>query len=121
MTGHTIDTPQVQQPTTRFEPKGSNTLVVILLTVIMNLAATAGALWYYDKNYALKIESMDLRAYTTELTLKRAAGKITEDDVNKLILNLKDKISKEAAATSPKTVVILKEVILNGSVPEIKP
>lgn len=113
---------QSQVPDTQVQPAartGPSWLVQVVVNVLLCLIITGSVLYYYDKNYALHVQTCDLRAFLT--TLKNEVGdrKITQEQVTKSIKDLQHKIQIQSG--NGNTIVLLKEVVLGGDDNEIKP
>jgi hypothetical protein len=98
--------------------KKPKVLSLIIVSFLANVIVTGAALWYYDNHFAMKLKTVDVRAFTTDLEKQLINRKIENKDVTQRFVDLKLKIQKES---SPNTVVLLKEIIINGQVPEITP
>lgn len=110
------ETPQVKVATVK---SGPGLLANMVVTVVVSLMITGSALYYYDKNYAVHVQTCDLRSFLTSLKTQVGDRKITNEQVTKSIQEMHGKI--QAQADKGNTIVLLKEVVLGGDENEIKP
>lgn len=101
--------------------KSLGLFAVITVSLLCNIVVTGAALWYYDTHYAIKLKLMtaDVRGYSNDLEGKLIKGNINNNDVTLFFTEWKKKIMREASGSN--TIVLLKEVVVYGDLPEIKP
>lgn len=112
--------PITQPPTASFPAKPPSMAMTVLVSVVINILVLLGAFYYYDRNVAVQVETVDLRAYLNDMRNGFVAGKINQEQMKKNFNSL-DEHLREIVKNRPNTIILLKEVIVSGQVEEIKP
>ena len=87
----------------------------LIVSILISALFTAGGLWYYDRHYATHIAVFDMNGYLNNLKNDYVAGKLSKEELQKRIADLKTLVG----APSPNTITLLKEVVLSGKVQEL--
>ena len=82
-----------------------------LVTFLMCLAVSAGAIYLYDRYYATKIVSIDIRKYVADQRSLFLDGKLTEKDLNS---NL-DRLRQLIDGVPSNSVVIASDVVIKNA------
>ena len=92
------------------------TTTVLMLCVIISVTVSAISIWYYDNHYAVQIAVFDLRAYVDNLKKDYADEKISKDELNTGVDNLKRVLDNQP----DQKIIFLKEVVINGNIETIQ-
>jgi len=87
----------------------------LIVSILISALFTAGGLWYYDRHYATHIAVFDMNGYLNNLKNDYVAGKLSKEELQKRIADLKTLVG----VPSPNTITLLKEVVLSGKVQEL--
>lgn len=85
-------------------------LATVALCLLISVASSAISIWWYDRKYATKIVSVDLKGYLEKQTADFVAGKATQEDIQKGLLQIGDLVKK----VSPNTAVITSDVAVRN-------
>ena len=88
----------------------------LIVSILVSALFTVGGLWYYDRHYATHIAVFDMNGYLSGLKNDYVAGKLSREELQKRIADLKTFVG----AQSPNTITLLKEVVLSGKVQELE-
>ena len=90
----------------------------LFVTIFASVIIAGGLLWYYDQHVATKIAVIDMDGYVSQLRSDYIQGKLSkdqlDDDLKRLSREIKEKYSSN-------TVLLLKEVVVNGDVENFSP
>ncbi|MBU0967310.1 MAG: hypothetical protein KKA54_13125 [Proteobacteria bacterium] len=95
---------------------GPGFIAAAFIALVVSLVTTIGLIAIYDRRYAQKIVTMDLKGYIREQRDKAISGAISDEELRKNI----DAMEAALLAAPPNHVVLLKEVVLRNA-GEIKP
>lgn len=71
-----------------------------VLCLFISIASSAISLWVYDKRYSTKIVAVDLKGYVEGKAADFAAGKISQEETSKAIMQLGDLMKNIPANTA---------------------
>ena len=91
-------------------------LYVLILCLIVSAGISTVSIWYYDNHYAVQIAVFDLRAYVDNLKKDYADEKISKDELNTGVDNLKRVLDNQP----DQKIIFLKEVVINGNIETIQ-
>jgi hypothetical protein len=97
----------------------SSFILMLITTVLLNAAVTASMLYYYHSHYATKIIAFDFASFKNTLVNEIVSGRIKGNESDHLLNNLRNSLNDRTEGTN--TLILLKEVIVNGNVEEIDP
>jgi hypothetical protein len=90
----------------------------LFVSILASAIITTGLLWYYDHNIATKIAVIDMDGYVNQMRSDYIQGKLSkeqlDDDLQRLSRQIKEKYSSN-------TILLLKEVVVNGDVENFSP
>ena len=90
----------------------------LFVSILASAVITAGLLWVYDQHFAVKIAVIDMDGYVSRLKTDYMQGKLPKEaldaDLQRLSRQIKEKYSSN-------TVLLLKEVVVNGNVANFYP
>jgi hypothetical protein len=101
------------------QPCQTRTWKIVVLTILLNAAVTAGMLCFYHHNYTWKFQVADVRKFENDMRTQFLMGKINEEKAREMVDSYKHKL--ESAEKDPHMLVLLKEVVVRGRLKEIKP
>ena len=91
-----------------------NFFVSILTSVII----TGSLIWYYDQHIATKIAVIDMDGYVNQLRSDYIQGKLSKEQLDGDLQKLSDQIKEKYSSN---TILLLKEVVVNGDVENFSP
>jgi hypothetical protein len=91
-----------------------NLFVSILTSVII----AGGLLWYYDQHAATKIAVIDMDGYVNQLRSDYIQGKLSKEQLDEDLQRLSRQIKEKYSSN---TILLLKEVVVNGDVENFSP
>jgi hypothetical protein len=90
----------------------------LFVSILASAIITGGLLWYYDQHFATRIAVIDMDGYVNQLRSDYIQGKLSkeqlDDDLQRLSCQIKEKYSSN-------TILLLKEVVVNGDVENFSP
>jgi hypothetical protein len=90
-----------------------------LFVSILASAIIAGSLlWYYDQHVATKIAVIDMDGYVNQLRSDYIQGKLTKEQLDVDLQRLSGQIKEKYSSN---TILLLKEVVVNGNVENFSP
>ena len=90
----------------------------LFVSILASAVISAGLLWYYDHAYATKIAVIDMDGYVARLKTDYIHGKLTRKELDENLQQLSRQIRENY---SKNTVLLLKEVVINGNVQNFNP
>ncbi|MFZ2798751.1 MAG: hypothetical protein WAZ30_00885 [Syntrophorhabdus sp.] len=97
----------------------SSILAIIIASIMLNITVTASMIYYYHNRYATKIVAFDFERFKNMLVDEIVTGGIQQEDSVVVLNNLKHELSNRTKGSN--TLILLREVIVNGDVEEIDP
>jgi hypothetical protein len=90
----------------------------LFVSILASAIITGSLLWYYDHQIAMKIVVIDMDGYVNQLRSDYVQGKLSieqlDEDLQRLSRQIKEKYSSN-------TILLLKEVVVNGNVENFSP
>ncbi len=84
---------------------------IVLVAILLNILASGGTVYIYDRVFGVKIKAFDIRGYMAEQKKRFYAGKITEEE----LLNSLDRVEEVLNRESRNTLILNGDaVIRNG-------
>jgi hypothetical protein len=83
-------------------------LRLIILIIVISIIVSFFSIFIYDRFFALKVTVVDLRSFIEQTRVLYSAGKLSEQDVDRLFNNLK----KQIDSLPDNCMVISSEVVL---------
>jgi len=105
--GKTVATPKKHGP---------GFIAAAFIALVVSLVTAIGVVTFYDRRYAQKIVTMDLKGYIRDQRDKAVSGAISDEELRKNI----DAMEAALLTAPPNHIVLLNEVVLRNA-GEIKP
>lgn len=91
-------------------------MATIVLCLMVSVATSAMTLWVYDRKFATKIVSYDLKGYVEQQALDFAAGKITQEQSTQNIIKL-----GETMKNVPANIAVITSDVAVRNIEPLKP
>jgi len=90
----------------------------LFVSILASALITTGLLWVYDQHFAVKIAVIDMDDYVSRLKTDYMQGKLPKDELDADLQRLSRQIKEKYSSN---TVLLLKEVVVNGNVANFYP
>lgn len=93
-----------------------NKCLSLLLTVLLCVSVSAGAMWIYNEKYAVKIIAVDVSEYIEKIGNQYRSGEIDKDGMRREL----ERISEIIESLPDNAVSVSSDVVLSKNVKTIK-
>lgn len=90
----------------------------LFVSILASAVITAGLLWVYDQHFAVKIAVIDMDGYVSRLKTDYMQGNLPKEELDADLQRLSRQIKEKYSSN---TVLLLKEVVVNGNVANFYP
>jgi hypothetical protein len=90
----------------------------LFLSILASAVITSGLLWHYDQHIATRIAVIDMDGYISRLRADYIQGKLSKEQLDEELQRLSSQIKEKYSSN---TILLLKEVVVNGDVENFSP